>query len=119
MSEQIINPTMSEQIIDPAVILNGYNKYVAIIKRQAEYNKKHKSSDEAKKKQYLVHKAFVLKMKDDVEYHKQLNIKQKARYHIRKAKKMALEEKGKSLVDSLAISENPEIVDNSQKIDLV
>ena len=48
-------------------------------------------------------------MKDDVEYHKQLNVKQKARYHIRKAKKLALEEKNKSLVDSLAISENPTI----------
>ena len=49
MSEQIINPTMSEQIIDPAVILDGYNKYVAIMKKQAEYNKKHKLTDEAKK----------------------------------------------------------------------
>ena len=110
---------MSEQIIDPAELLLVYNKYKAIMIKQAICNKKYRTTKEGKEKQYLVHKAWVFKMKDDVEYHNQLNIKQRARYHIRKAKKLALEEKEKSLVDSLAISENPENVDNSQKIDLV
>ena len=88
---------MTEQIIDPTVILNGYNKYIAIVVRQAEYNKKYKSNEEAKKRQFECHKAFVFKMKDNEEYQKQQNIKQKARYQIRKAKKLALEEKDKSL----------------------
>ena len=84
---------MSEQIIDPAVILNGYNMFVANKIRQAVYNKKYRVSDVGRIKQYALHKIWVEKMKDDVEYKKLQNTNAKARYHIRKAKKLALEEK--------------------------
>ena len=109
---------MSEQIIDPAELLLCYNKYKAIISRQKICNKNYRLTDVGKQKQYLVHRAWVIKKKDDVEYQKLQNTNAKARYQIRKAKKLALEEK--LALDekdkSLGKTENTE---NIQKIDLV
>ena len=91
---------MTEEIISPDLLLIGYNKYVAMIAKQAIWRNKYRQEESAKKEEYEKHKAWVAKNKNDKtvveynEYKKNINENQRRRYRKRKAK---LEEVEKNL----------------------
>ena len=96
---------MTEQTINPEELLLGYQKFVALRIRQAVANKKYRETENGKIKTYEMHRVWVDKHKDDVEYKKHQNMKARARYHIRKANKLGSPEKEIVLDVSLGESE--------------
>jgi hypothetical protein len=78
---------MSENT-DPTEILLGYNKFLELRKKQAIANKKYRATDHGKVKTIEMHRAWILTKKDDIEYKRNTNLKQRERYLVRKLKKI-------------------------------
>jgi hypothetical protein len=56
--------------------------------KQAIAKKKNRATEHGKIKTIEIHRACVLTKKDDMEYKKNTNLKQRERYHVRKLKKL-------------------------------
>jgi hypothetical protein len=100
------------EISDSTEILLGYNKFLELRMKQAIANKKYRATEHGKIKTIEMHRAWILTKKDDMEYKKNTNLKQRERYHVRKLKKL---ENAKKLAEStendITLGEN-----NSQNI---
>ena len=77
------------ELIDNTEILLGYNKFLELRMRQAIANRKYRASDHGKIKTLEMHRAWIETKKDDMEYKKKTNTKQRERYHIRKNNRIA------------------------------
>ena len=87
---------MTDQIqIDPVEMLIGYNKFMAIRVRQSVANKRYRATEHGKAKTNEMHRLWCDKKKDDIEYRKDLNMKARARYHMKKNIKLELAELAK------------------------
>jgi hypothetical protein len=76
------------QIPDSSVVLLGYNKFLELRSKQAIANKKYRATENGKLRTVEMHRAWILTKKDDLEYKKNTNMKQRERYHVRKLKKL-------------------------------
>jgi hypothetical protein len=76
------------EIVASTDILFGYNKFLELRMRQALANKKYRATDHGKIKTLEMHREWIAKKKDDVEYKNNTNLKQRERYQRRKMKKL-------------------------------
>jgi ribosomal protein L35 len=76
-------------IPEKSEILLGYNKFLELRMKQALANKRYRATENGKLKTIAMHRAWILTKKDDMEYKKNTNLKQRERYHVRKLKKIA------------------------------
>ena len=77
------------EISDSTDMLLGYNKFLELRMKQALANKRYRATENGKLKTIAMHRAWILTKKDDMEYKKNTNLKQRERYHVRKLKKIA------------------------------
>jgi hypothetical protein len=97
------------EVIDAVQIKIGYDKFIALRLRQKEANLKYRLTEHGKAKTNQMHRNWVAKKKNDLEYIAYTNTKARERYHIRKAQKNAqketVSEENSDLVESLDESE--------------
>jgi hypothetical protein len=74
--------------IDNEELLKGYTKYLRVKAQMELANKKYRASEHGQIQSKINHKNWFESKKSDMEYKKIVNEKAKARYHIRKTKKM-------------------------------
>jgi hypothetical protein len=98
------------QIPDSSEILIGYNKFLELRNKQAIANKKYRATENGRLKTVEMHRAWILTKKDDLEYKKNTNLKQRERYNLRKMKKL---EDAKKIAES---TENDISLGDSQNI---
>ena len=72
------------QIPDRSDILLGYNKFLELISKQATANKKYRATENGRLKTVEMHRAWILTKKDDMEYKKNTDLKQRERYNLKK-----------------------------------
>lgn len=89
------------ELIDTTEMFITCEKFKALRERMKIANLKYRNTDNGKAKLRAIHKAFVESKKNDLEYKKILNTKQRERYHKRKEKK-------RNISLSLGIIENVE-----------
>ena len=77
------------KIPDSSEILTGYNKFLELRNKQAIANKKYRATENGRLKTVEMHRAWILTKKNDLEYKKNTNLKQRERYNLRKMKKIA------------------------------
>jgi hypothetical protein len=92
------------EVIDAIQMKIIYDKFIALRLRQKEANLKYRLTEHGKAKTNEMHRNWVAKKKNDLEYIEYTNTKARERYHIRKAQKIA-EKESKS-------EENSEIVES-------
>jgi hypothetical protein len=92
------------EISDSTDMLLGYNKFLELRMKQAIANKKYRATEHGKIKTIEMHRAWILTKKDDMEYKKNTNLKQRERYHVRKMKKIA--ESTESTENDISLGEN-------------
>jgi hypothetical protein len=73
---------------DSTEILLGYKKFLELRMKQAIANKKYRATEHGKIKTIEMHRAWILTKKDDIEYKRNTNLKQRERYLVRKMKKL-------------------------------
>jgi hypothetical protein len=72
------------QIPDRSDILLGYNKFLELRSKQATANKKYRATENGRLKTVEMHRAWILTKKDDMEYKKNTDLKQRERYNLKK-----------------------------------
>ena len=92
------------EISDSTDMLLGYNKFLELRMKQAIANKKYRATEHGKIKTIEMHRAWILTKKDDMEYKKNTNLKQRERYHVRKMKKIS--ESTESTENDISLGEN-------------
>jgi hypothetical protein len=98
------------EISDSTDMLLGYNKFLELRMKQAIANKKYRATEHGKIKTIEMHRAWILTKKDDIEYKRNTNLKQRERYNVRKMKKL---EDAKNIT---GITENDMSLGDSQNI---
>jgi hypothetical protein len=98
------------EVIDAIQMKIGYDKFIALRLRQKEANLKYRLTEHGKAKTTEMHRNWVAKRKNDVEYIAYTNLKARERYHIRKAQKIAEKE--------TVFEENTDIVESLGEIEI-
>jgi hypothetical protein len=80
------------EVIDAIQMKIGYDKFIALRLRQKEANLKYRLTEHGKAKTNEMHRNWVAKKKNDLEYIAYTYTKARERYHIRKAQKIAEKE---------------------------
>ena len=97
------------EVIDAIQMKIIYDKFIALRLRQKEANLKYRLTEHGKAKTNQMHRNWVAKKKNDLEYIEYTNTKARERYHIRKAQKIAEKEtvsvENSDIVDSLGETE--------------
>jgi hypothetical protein len=97
------------QVIDAIQMKIIYNKFIALRLRQKEANLKYRLTEHGKAKTNQMHRNWVAKKKNDLEYIEYTNTKARERYHLRKAQKIAekerISEENSEIVESLGESD--------------
>jgi hypothetical protein len=95
--------------VDPIQMKIIYDKFIALRLRQKEANLKYRLTEHGKAKTNQMHRNWVAKKKNDLEYIEYTNTKARERYLIRKAQKIAEKEskseENSEIVESLGESE--------------
>jgi ribosomal protein L35 len=95
------------EISDSTDMLLGYNKFLELRLKQAIANKKYRATENGKIKTIEMHRAWILTKKDDMEYKKNTNLKQRERYRVRKLKKLENAKKiAESTENDISLGEN-------------
>jgi hypothetical protein len=95
------------KIPDSSDILIGYNKFLELRMKQAIANKKYRATENGKLRTVEMHRTWILTKKDDLEYKKNTNLKQRERYHVRKMKRLEdAKKKEESTENDISLGEN-------------